>query len=118
LPPAVCAVLGPRIDATGILPPNLVWGLVARIYADPITCERLHERAQGVLVHLLSDEPGWGNWPKDAGEALYIAVILGMWLEDAIAAEKPGLTKQELSQLEESVIERIVKCKDGQEPSF
>jgi hypothetical protein len=67
---------------------------------------------------LLSDEPGWGNWPNDVGEAIYISIILRIWLGDAVALEKPGLSKQELDRLGESVIERIVQRKDGQEPTL
>ena len=108
LPPAVCAVLESRIDATGILPPNLVSAIVERIYSDPAARERMHERASGVMDHLLSDEPGWGNWPNDVGEAIYVGLILRIWLRDAVSAEKPGLTKQELNRLEETIIERII----------
>jgi hypothetical protein len=43
LPPAVRTALVPRIDATGILPPNMVSKIVARIYSDPAVRERLHE---------------------------------------------------------------------------
>jgi hypothetical protein len=49
LPPAVCAVLDPHIDSTGILPPNIVSSIVARIYADPTARGRLHIVAQGVM---------------------------------------------------------------------
>src|SRR6516162_2058913 len=96
LPPAVRTSLDPRIDATGILPPNMISSMVARIYSDPAARERLYSIAQGVMDHLLSDEPGWGNWPNDVGEAIYVGLILRIWLGDAIALEKPGLSKQEL----------------------
>jgi hypothetical protein len=108
LPPAVRASLDARIDATGILPPNMVSAIVARIYSDPAARERLHERASGVMDHLLSDEPGWGNWPNDIGEAIYVGLILRIWLGDAVALQKPGLSKQELDRLEETIIERII----------
>ena len=48
LPPAVCAVLGARIDATGFLPTSMVSSIVARIYADTAARERLHTTAQGL----------------------------------------------------------------------
>jgi hypothetical protein len=112
LPPAVCAALQSRIDATGILPPNLVSAIVERIYSDPAGRERMHECASGLMDHLLSNEPGWGNWPSDVGEALYISIILKTWLQDAIVAQKPDLSKQELDQLEQSVLERIVQRKE------
>ena len=112
LPPAVCAVLDTRIDATGILPPNMISAIVARIYADTAARERLHTTAQGLMDHLLSDEPGWGNWPDDVGEVIYISLMLRIWLRDAIAAERPGLTKQDLDQLEQSILERITKRKE------
>jgi hypothetical protein len=112
LPPAVCAVLESRIDATGILPPNLVSAIVERIYSDPAARERMHERASGVMDHLLSDELGWGNWPKDLGEALYVSIIIKIWLGDAVAAEKPGLSKEELDQLEEAVLKLIIERKN------
>jgi hypothetical protein len=67
------------------------------------------------MDHLLSDTPGWGPWPTDAGEALYVSIILKIWLRDAIAASKPNLTKQELDHLEGFVLERILKRKDGEE---
>src|SRR5262245_56866543 len=100
LPPAVYAVL----DATGILPPNMVSAIAARIYADPAARDRLHNTAQGVLGHLLSDKPGWGNWPNDVGEAVYIGLILRIWLRDAVAAEKPDLTKSGIHGTEVPVI--------------
>jgi len=112
LPRAVCAVLGARIDATGFLPTSMVSSIVARIYADTAARERLHTTAQGLMDHLLSDEPGWGNWPDDVGEVIYISLILRIWLRDAIAAERPGLTKQDLDQLEQSILERITKRKE------
>ena len=111
LPPAVRTSLDARIDSTGILPPNMVSAIVARIYSDPATRERLHSIAQGIMDHLLSDEPGWGNWPNDVGEAIYVGLILRIWLRDAVSAEKPGLTKQELNRLEETIIERIIERK-------
>jgi hypothetical protein len=64
------------------------------------------------MDHLLSDEPGWGNCPDDVGEVIYISLILSIWLRDAIAAERPGLTKQDLDQLEQSILERITKRKE------
>ena len=39
-------------------------------------------------------------------------------LQEAVALEKPGLSKEELSQLEESILKRIVRRKDGQEPTI
>ena len=105
-------MLGTRIDATGFLPTNMVSSIVARIYADTAARERLHTAAQGLMDHLLSDEPGWGNWPDDVGEVIYISLILRIWLRDAIAAERPGLTKQDLDQLEQSILERITKRKE------
>ena len=118
LPPAVRTSLDARTDARGRLPPNMVSARVARIYSNPATRERLHERAQGLIDHLLSNEPGWGNWPSDVGEALYISIILKTWFRDAIVAEKPDLTEQELEALEQSVLERIVRRKDGEEPTL
>jgi hypothetical protein len=97
------------------MPPDMISALVARIYADPATRERLHIAAQELLVHLLSDKPGWGNWPTDVSEAMYTSIILKTWLQEAITAEKPGLTQQELDTLEQSILERIVKRKDGEE---
>ena len=76
------------------------------------TLTRLHLIASDLLEHLLSNQPDWGNWPNDVGEAVYISIILKIWLREAIAAEKPNLTKQELDQLEQSVLERIVKRKE------
>ena len=114
LPPAVRTSLDARIDSTGILPPNMISSIVARIYSDPAARERLHNVAQGVMDHLLSDKPGWGNWPKDVGEAIYVSVLFKIWLTDAISAGKPGLSKQELNQLEKSVLERVLQRKDGE----
>jgi hypothetical protein len=74
LPPAVRAALDARIDATGILPPNMISSMVARIYSDPAARERLHVRALGAMDHLLSDKPGWGNWLNDVGEAIYVGL--------------------------------------------
>ena len=112
LPPSVCAVLDARVDATGILPPNMVSAIMARIYADPAARDRLHNTAQSIMEYLLSDKPGWGNWPNDLGEAVYVGLILRIWLREAVSAEKPGLTKQELDKLEESVLERIIKRRE------
>ena len=56
--------------------------------------------------------------PSDVGEALYISIILKTWFRDAIVAEKPDLTEQELEALEQSVLERIVRRKDGEEPTL
>jgi hypothetical protein len=70
------------------------------------------------MDHLLSDKPGWGNWPSDVGEAIYVSIILKSWLRDALAAEKPDLSDGELDQLEKTVLERIGKRKDGQEPNI
>jgi hypothetical protein len=111
LPPAVCTVLDARIDSTGILPPNMVSAILERIYSDPIARERLHSIASGILEHLLSNKPGWGNWPNDVGEAIYVSVLFKTWLGDAISAEKPGLSKQELDRLEETIIKRIIERK-------
>ena len=86
--------------------------IVARIYAEPATRERLYTTAQGLMDHLLSNEPGWGNWPSDTGEALYVGVLLSIWIRDAIAAERPGMTKEDLDQLELSILERLIKCKE------
>jgi hypothetical protein len=118
LPPAVCAVLDTRIDVTGVLPPNMISAIVARIYADPAARERLHTTAQGLLDHLLSDEPGWGNWPEDVGEAIYTSILLKTWLRDALVAQRLGMTKEELDKLEQSILERITKRKDGEEPTL
>src|SRR5262245_48513631 len=96
LPPAVRTVLDARIDGSGTLPPDMVSAIVARIYSDPIARERLQTIASGIMDHLLSDNPGWGNWPNDVGEAIYVGLILKIWLGDAVALEKPGLSKQEL----------------------
>src|SRR5262249_53415113 len=104
LPPNVCVALNARIDATGILPPNMVSAIMERIDSDPAARERLNSIASGILEHLISDKPGWGNWPNDVGEAIYVGVLLRIWLGDAVALEKPGLSKQELSQLEETII--------------
>ena len=76
LPPAVRASLDARIDATGILPPNMVSSMVARGYSAPAARERLQLIAQGLMDHLLSDEPGWGNWPNDVGEAIYVGACI------------------------------------------
>jgi|SRR6516164_6835096 hypothetical protein len=113
LPPAVRTSLDARIDSTGILPPNIVSAIVERICSNPIARERLHDIAQGVMDQLLSDKPGWGNWPNDIGEAVYVGLILRIWLREAVSAEKPGLTKQQLDKLEESVLGRIVRRKEG-----
>jgi hypothetical protein len=87
----------------------MISAIVARIYTDPVATDRVHSLAQDLMDHLLSDEPGWGNWPSDVGEAIYIGILLKLWLRDAIAAENPGLAKQELDKLEQSVLERIFK---------
>jgi hypothetical protein len=112
LPPTVCAALDARIDETGILPPNMVSSIVARVHADPAARERLHVSAQDLLEHLLSNQPGWGNWLSDVGEAVYIGIMLKLWLREAIAAEKTNLTKQELDKLEEFVLARFVERKE------
>src|SRR6516164_6773419 len=99
LPRAVCAVLGARIDATGFLPTSMVSSIVARIYADTAARERLHTTAQGLMDHLLSDEPGWGNWPDEVGEVIYTSILLKTWLRDALVAQRLGMTKEELDKL-------------------
>jgi len=76
LPPAVRASLDARIDSSGILPPNMVSGLLERIDSDPAARERLHLIAQVLMDHLLSDGPGWGNWPNDIGEAIYVGACI------------------------------------------
>ena len=70
LPPAVCAVLNARIDATGILPPNMVSPIVARIWratapvALSVVAASLAQLAAqgdywpGYSFHLLADPGG------------------------------------------------------------
>jgi hypothetical protein len=96
----------------------MVSAIMERIDSDPAARERLNSIASGILEHLISDNPGWGNWPNDVGEAIYVGVLLRIWLGDAVALEKPGLSKQELSQLEETIIERIRRRKEGEEPTL
>jgi hypothetical protein len=117
---AVRTSLNARIDATGILPPNIFSAIVGRICSDPITRERLHNVAQGVMDHLLSDKPGWGKWPSDVGEAYKITPAV-------ISITDTGLGKCSILENIEAVLRKVehwhqgsiaklqIMCRDGKE---
>jgi hypothetical protein len=97
-----------------------------RLRALPNRRRELWEMAERIFDHLEAELPGWGEWPQDMGEAIFVGVCLG-----AIVAQEAdrlvwALDPEELSDMEatcrtegisteEYILRLIVQRKESKE---
>jgi hypothetical protein len=110
LPPFVRDRLSEKTGSDGLLPPNLVEPILERYAQAPERTAELFAMAGRIHEHLNSAEAGWGGWPTDIGECLYIGLILGFWIEQDIPELLLGLAPEELAWLDDHCIARGLSC--------
>jgi hypothetical protein len=100
--------------------------IMKRLRALPNRRRELWEMAERIFDHLEAELPGWGEWPQDMGEAIFVGVCLG-----AIVAQEAdrlvwALDPEELSDMEatcrtegisteEYILRLIVQRKESKE---
>ena len=100
LPPFIRDRLSAKADQEGILPLNLTAPVLQRMEADQARAEALLETALGIHEHLYARLPGWGDWPTDLGDCLYIGLVLALWIEADLPELLLALPEEQLAQLE------------------
>lgn len=130
LPSVIRDHLLAKSDSDGVLPINLTNQVIERMREDPVATERLTLDALGIWAHLEADEPGWGVWPSNIEEALFVGILLGFRVAHEADKLILELTEDDLNFVEDHcrdvgvsleqylilrIIERIESKGDGTE---
>ena len=82
--------------------------------------------SHAIREHIESGTPGWSeSWPSEMGNCLFVALILGLWLESDAEQTVMGLDREDLEaveqecrerglSLEQLLIVRILESKEGE----
>ena len=81
LPPDMIKPIEDRLIATGLPLIILAARITEEVIKDPAREKRLIRIAKRIGDHLKSGAPGWGAWPTEVEDALFIGMLLGVWLE-------------------------------------
>ena len=80
LPSAIIKRLEDKTSQERQLPPNMISTVLARIRANPGRERELLEMARRIRQYVQDFPRGWGKWPNDINEALFVGLILGVGL--------------------------------------
>jgi hypothetical protein len=89
-----------------LLSPNLISSILRSVRANPARERELLSMALRVTRYLEDFPSGWGEWPDDTGEALYVGLLLGIWFAKDIEEQLLDLPEEELAFMEEECRER------------
>jgi hypothetical protein len=76
--------------------------VMKRLREMPKRQRELWEMAQRIFDHLEAELPGWGEWPQDMGEAIFVGVCLGAIVAQEADQLVRELAPEELSDMEET----------------
>jgi hypothetical protein len=102
LPPSIREHLDSRTDNDNLLPANMLAGVLDRLRKDKKREEELRELAGQIWEHLCAELPGWGPWPLDVGDCLFIGAILGCWVRKDAPQALLDLPAEEFELLNET----------------
>jgi hypothetical protein len=127
LPPAVTQRVRQHYalsDETTSLPPGVSERIWDRFHTDALYRKRVTDQAVDLQTHIVTPGSDWGQWPESIEECVIIGFMLGIWLRDYVEElilELPEAILSELEtegiekgqELEELLIERLIRSKEG-----
>ena len=101
LPPQIRARIEERLTADRALSPNLMDAALTRVNKNPVRKRQLETLAHTICDYLADHPKGWGVWPQDTSECLYVGLCLGTWFTKDIERILLDLSPRHLAFLEE-----------------
>ena len=126
LPSAIIKRLEDKTSQERQLPPNMISTVLARIRANPGRERELLEMARRIRQYVQDFPRGWGKWPNDINEALFVGLILGVWFSADIDEQIAELPEEALAALEsecrengvsteQCLFDRLVEDREGED---